>query len=617
MMRKTIAIIALVGSALALPVGCTSNGKSGIAQGPRISTQTHLASARMLEATGNFAGATKQYEHVIENEPDMALAYHRLAVLYVRLGYLDKAQDTLQKAIEKGADEASLRNNLGYTLLRMNRLDDAEQMLDAALAISPNFHRARMNLAICHAKAGRTESALMTFSEVVPQDQAFYNLGVIRLQERDYVTSAWAFNEAMTINPALPGVREKATQAVALARHAPHHPADQELLAALTNPQSGGAAPQGFDYEPLPVRIANAETDSTPTAPTFAPMQPAQPTITNQRPPRTAPTDAYAANPTAPPANNPSQSVPTYDATPAMTPLASAGPVSETPPQRKIVNSRPPRTAPTMTPLPSTPSTTKPRVAFPLKTVAPMSDVPEHASTTTFDTSSNDSNSESNWSDDWDETESQNDTHAATTPMQLVDDASYSRVPTTEPEVQDVAYDASYEADCKTAETTWQKWFLPPATTKQNAGPEPAPMVEVSGGPSASTAAPTKSSTSANAAPMTPVNQPCPSKSTNWNNAKTTKPVTTTAKPKRSPLSNNATSMQMLPASNNNKPAPKPTHRHRSNKAIIKPIDHATNDDAVIEPMQPASREDSDNKKTVPARKDESTGDVLEMTPLA
>jgi|GEM_PF-2819759 len=672
MIRKSLLIVALAGGVLALPSGCTPGGKSGIAQGPRISTKTHLASARMLEATGNYAGATKQYEHVIENDPDMALAYHRLAVLYVKLGYLDKAQDTLQRAIEKGADEASLRNNLGFTLMRMNRLDDAEQMLDAALAISPNFHRARMNLAICHAKAGRTDQALVNFVQVVPEDQAFYNIGVIRMQERDYVASAWAFNEALAMNPRLPGVQEKATQAVALARHAPHHPADEEILAALSNPQTGGTPAPNMPTEPFPVRTAQAQPTPQPTTPTYEPMQPAAPKIVNSRPPRTRPTESFAANNPTTDSNtgfntNQPSSATTPNALPSMTPVAnSASTNNQMGPPRNIVNSRPPRTATAMTPMqPSTNTSTERSVILPLKTIAPMQ--PSNATTNTFandnDDWDGDDDSNDEWSDDWDDsdwsdTSDGNDDGTSATPMmpmQPATDPSFERVPTTEPEVQDIAYDASFEADQKMAETTWQKWFTP---TDAKGSSDATPMVEVSAPRKAKPTSTTKSfaptnkstqsmqstsdksstyskqtpqsmtTTSTNIKRATPTTTSTNKKGSSttatfrWNESNATmKPTTesssatTTSASKASTSTSTMTPMQMAPAdSNNNRtPSKTPFSRKRADKAVIKPID---NDE--MKPMQPASDDDGSGSSNQPksSNSNASNGRTLQMTPM-
>jgi tetratricopeptide (TPR) repeat protein len=254
-MRKSLAIIMTSACVVAIPAGCSQ--PKGLSTDTRISPQTHVASGRMLEAQQNFQGAAAQYQQAIDTQPDLTVAYHRLAELYIKLGQFDEAQRTLRKAIEAGADEASLRNNLGFTLLRLERYDEAEQMFNSALAISPDFHRARMNLALLHARAGRIEESVEQFERMLPRADALYNVAVIRMQQRDYLTAAWGFGEAAELNPNLPDARIQFDKAMFLARHAPQPKASEDFLAALN------VAPQS--REPAIVQTTAAQI--TPPAP--------------------------------------------------------------------------------------------------------------------------------------------------------------------------------------------------------------------------------------------------------------------------------------------------------------------------------------------------------------
>lgn len=231
-MRKALVITSICAAIVAIPAGC-SESKKGFSAGARISPETHIASGKMLEAQRNYIGAAGQYQQAINGQPNLTIAYHRLAELYLKLGRFDEAGSVLRTAIEAGADEASLRNNLGYTLMKMGRYDEAEQMLAAALAISPTFHRARMNLGLLHARAGRIDESIETFERIVPREDALYNVAVIRMSERDYVTAAWAFGEAVQIQPNFADARQQLEKAMFLAQHSPQRSADAELLSAV------------------------------------------------------------------------------------------------------------------------------------------------------------------------------------------------------------------------------------------------------------------------------------------------------------------------------------------------------------------------------------------------
>lgn len=233
-MRKTLAIVVTCVSVVAIPTGCSKS--KGLSDMTRISPQTHVASGQMLEAQRNFPGAENQYREAIDAQPNLTIAYHRLAELYLKLGRFDDARHTLRTAIEAGADEASLRNNLGFTLMRLEQFDEAEQMFEAALSISPQFHRARMNLALLHARAGRIDESVAEFEKLLPRADALYNVAVIRMQQRDYLTAAWGFGEAAQLNPNLPEARSNFEKARFLAQHSPQPQASSDFLAALNVP---------------------------------------------------------------------------------------------------------------------------------------------------------------------------------------------------------------------------------------------------------------------------------------------------------------------------------------------------------------------------------------------
>lgn len=271
-MRRILAIILTIASVVAIPAGCTQ--QKGLSDMTRISPKTHIASGRMLEAQRNFPGAEKQYRQAIDAQPNLTIAYHRLAELYLKLGRFDDARQTLRTAIESGADEASLRNNLGFTLLRLGQYDEAEQMFEAALAISPDFHRARMNLALLHARAGRIDESIEEFDKLLPHADSLYNVAVIRLQQRDYLTAAWGFGEAARINPNLPEARQMFEKARFLAQHSPQPEAKPDFLAALEIP------PQ--PTEPQVVQTASVTEQPAQPQPRIKPRPQPTPKIANR-----------------------------------------------------------------------------------------------------------------------------------------------------------------------------------------------------------------------------------------------------------------------------------------------------------------------------------------------
>lgn len=188
---------------------------------PRILPETHLAAGRMLEEQGNLQGAVAQYERAISLRPDFAPAYNALGILYQRVGRPDDAEQIFRQGIKSRQAAAArqpseadpalamLHNNLGVCHLTRTRFDEAEKCFRLALTISPNFQRARMNLAITQAHLGQERASLTTFAEVVPDDVAHYNLAAVLLARRDSTGARRALEEALRINPDCPGAREQ------------------------------------------------------------------------------------------------------------------------------------------------------------------------------------------------------------------------------------------------------------------------------------------------------------------------------------------------------------------------------------------------------------------------
>ncbi len=177
------------------------------AAAPRIAPMTYLAAGQMLERQGDPQGAIEQYEKAIAANPRFTTAYNRLGIVYQRLGKLDEAENILRQGLRADPDAAVLHNNIAYCLLIQNRLVEAEEACRQALRASPQFKRARMNLAITLARANRLDESIMEFSQVVAADVARYNVGVIRLDERDYMAAEKAFRGALALNPDCPGAQ--------------------------------------------------------------------------------------------------------------------------------------------------------------------------------------------------------------------------------------------------------------------------------------------------------------------------------------------------------------------------------------------------------------------------
>lgn len=176
---------------------------------PKIKPMTFVAAGRVLERQDNNDGARAQYEKAIVADARFVPAYNRLGMLYQRLGRLQDAERIFKTGIEAVPGSAALHNNLGYTYLSQRRYAEAKRAFSQALVHAPEFKRARMNLGITLARMGKFGDSVREFSRVVPAGVAYYNVGVVCLDDRDYVNAEKAFEEALAVDADCPGVREQ------------------------------------------------------------------------------------------------------------------------------------------------------------------------------------------------------------------------------------------------------------------------------------------------------------------------------------------------------------------------------------------------------------------------
>lgn len=167
----------------------------------RISSKTHLASARMLERQNDLVGAIQQYEEAIKTDPNLTEAYNRLGMIYLRLSRFKEAEKTFKRGIEVQPTSAPIRNNLGFCYLKQKRHKRAEEEFRLALTMSPEYKRARMNLGVVLARTNRLGASAIEFARVLPKEVAFYNVAVICMDMKRYKNAEEALNRSLRVNP--------------------------------------------------------------------------------------------------------------------------------------------------------------------------------------------------------------------------------------------------------------------------------------------------------------------------------------------------------------------------------------------------------------------------------
>ncbi len=182
--HAALALAALLGFACATPDGKrpapvetrTEDGfvieeEVGAGLGVRSSFQRAM---RLLEE--------EQYEEGIEillevtrEAPHSSAAHIDLGIAYRQLDRLDKAEASIQKALELNPRHPAALNEMGIVYRRTGRFDEARQSYESALDLYPDYHYARRNLAIlCDVFLKDLDCAIENYeiySRAVPDDE--------------------------------------------------------------------------------------------------------------------------------------------------------------------------------------------------------------------------------------------------------------------------------------------------------------------------------------------------------------------------------------------------------------------------------------------------------------
>lgn len=187
---------------LPLGLGCVQQNEelAGVG-GPRISPMTYLAAGNMLESQNDALAAIHQYKKAVQADQTLVRGYNRMAILYQRLKRHDEAQQILKEGLEANPESAVLRNNFGFCCMQKSNYTGAEQQFRSALALSPNFARARMNLAIILAKTDRPAESVKEFKTILPDEAAYCNVAAVCIEEEAYTDAEWALRNALAKNP--------------------------------------------------------------------------------------------------------------------------------------------------------------------------------------------------------------------------------------------------------------------------------------------------------------------------------------------------------------------------------------------------------------------------------
>jgi Flp pilus assembly protein TadD len=130
-----------------------------------------------------YQTAEKQYQTILEKDPNNLDALSNLGVVYFRTGKTRAAESTLKQALAIAPNDDHVLTTLGIVHYRQSRFDEALKELRKAIEINPNSATAHNYLGITASQKGRQQEAEKEMLQAIAKDpnyaDAHFNLAVL------------------------------------------------------------------------------------------------------------------------------------------------------------------------------------------------------------------------------------------------------------------------------------------------------------------------------------------------------------------------------------------------------------------------------------------------------
>src|SRR5215467_2057046 len=136
---------------------------------PRVTLTLPEALKRAIAAYkhGEFSLAERLCRTIIAAKPDFFDALHLLAVVETKLGRLNDALTSYDRALRVRPNFAEALSNRGLTLHELKRFDEALASYDQALRVRPNYAEALSNRGATLHKLKRLDEALASYEQAL------------------------------------------------------------------------------------------------------------------------------------------------------------------------------------------------------------------------------------------------------------------------------------------------------------------------------------------------------------------------------------------------------------------------------------------------------------------
>ena len=161
--------------------------------------------ANEMAKQGEYKGAIRDYDRVLEIDPDFADAYYNRGVAKVRLREFQEAIEDFDKAIDSKPDDIFCYLNRGVAKDQIKEFQEAIEDFDKAIDLDPKYPYSYVNRAIANAKLGEHKEAVEDFDKAIdlkPDDAEFYfNRGIANAKLGNHRGAVADFDKAVALKP--------------------------------------------------------------------------------------------------------------------------------------------------------------------------------------------------------------------------------------------------------------------------------------------------------------------------------------------------------------------------------------------------------------------------------
>lgn len=154
---------------------------------------------------GNYEGAVEDFNHVIELDPQNALAYNRRGDAYYRLGDYEQAEADASQALLLNPQDANAYFDRGFAFSELGKYKEAIADYSQAIKLNSEDAYAYYGRGLSRIQLKDNKGAIGDFSKAIalkPQyTEAYLQRGILRRRLRQRLEAIQDFDKVIKINP--------------------------------------------------------------------------------------------------------------------------------------------------------------------------------------------------------------------------------------------------------------------------------------------------------------------------------------------------------------------------------------------------------------------------------